>query len=167
MASDYLLQIDGIDGESTDDRHKGALEIDSFSWGVTQLTTVGGTGGGASAGKASFQDFHFTKLIDKASPKLFLACASGQHIKNATLFVRKASSERADDFYRVTFSDILVSSYQSSGASGGVEGTSSVPVDQFALNYAKIEFSYTPQKPDGTLGAPIATSWDLKLNKGA
>lgn len=164
MASDYLLEIDGIEGESTGDKHKGALDIQSFSWGLTQLTAL--AGGGAGAGKPSFQDIHFTKLVDKSSPKLFLACASGQHIKKATLVVQKAG-EKPQEYYRVTLENVLVSSYQSSGASGGSAGVASaIPVDEFAMNYAKIEFSYRVQKPDGTLGEPVVASWDLKQNRG-
>ncbi len=165
MASDYLLEIDGILGESTDDKHRGWLEIESFSWGLTQLTAL--AGGGAGAGKPSFQDIHFTKLVDKSSPKLFLACASGQHIKKATLVVRRSGRERLE-YYKVTLEEVLVSSYQSSGASGGSAGVpAAVPVDEFAMNYAKIEFSYRPQNTDGTLEQPVIASWDLKQNRGA
>ncbi len=165
MASDYLLEIDGIEGESTDDKHRGWLEIEAFSWGLTQLTAL--AGGGAGAGKPSFQDIHFTKLVDKSSPKLFLACASGQHIKKATLVVRRAGKE-LQEYYKVTLEDVLVSSYQSSGASGGPAGVAAaVPIDEFAMNYAKIEFSYRAQKPDGTLEQPVVASWDLRQNRGA
>lgn len=165
MASDYLLEIDGIVGESTDDRHRGWLEIESFSWGLTQLTAL--AGGGAGTGKPSFQDIHFTKLVDKSSPKLFLACASGQHIKKATLVVRRSGQER-QEYYKVTLEDVLVSSYQSSGAAGGSAGVGgAVPVDEFAMNYAKIDFSYRVQKPDGSLEPPVVASWDLKQNRGA
>lgn len=160
MASNYFLEIEGIEGESADDKHKGALEIESFSWGLTQLGSFAGRGGGA-AGKASFQDFHFTKLVDKASPKLFFACASGEHIKKATLFVRK-SGERHLDYYQVSLQDVLVSSYQSAGADGNI---GAVPVDSFALNYAKIVFSYTPQNGDGTALPAVQAGWDLIQNK--
>ena len=159
MASDFFLKLEGIDGESTDDKHKGELDIESFSWGVTQLGT-GGYGGGGGAGKASFQDMHFTTKVGKGSPKLFLACATGEHIKKATLTVRKAGKEQ-QEYYKVTLSDCLVSSYQSGDAAGGT----AVPTDQFALNFAKIEFEYKPQKADGSLDAAVKTGYDLGTNK--
>ena len=75
-AVDYFLKIDGIDGESVDSKHAGAIEPLSFSWGLSQAGSFA-TGGGAGAGKVQFQDFHFTSNTSKASPKLMLACASG------------------------------------------------------------------------------------------
>lgn len=159
MASDYLLKIDGIKGESTDAKHKDEIEIESFSWGATQPGTFS-SGGGGGAGKVSFQDLHLTTRVSVASPNLMIACATGQHIKVATLTVRKAGKEQ-QEYYIVKLSDNLVSSYQS----GGSEGSNALPVDQFSLNFAKIEFEYKSQKPDGTLGAPVKGGWDLKANK--
>src|SRR5215216_4001780 len=96
-ASDYLLEIEGVKGESSDKKHPGTIEVESFSWGVTNSGShAGGAGGGA--GKASFQDVHFTSSVNKSSPLLMLACASGQHIKKAVLFVRKQGAEQ-QDFY--------------------------------------------------------------------
>jgi len=159
VASDYLLKLDGIKGESTDAKHKDEIEIESFSWGATQLGTFA-TGGGGGAGKVSFQDIHFTTRASVASPNLMVACATGQHIKEATLTVRKAGKE-AQEYYLVKLSEALVSSYQS----GGSEGSNALPVDQFSLNFAKIEFEYKAQKPDGTLGASVKGGYDLKANK--
>ena len=157
MASDYLLKLEGIKGESLDAKHKDEIEIESFSWGATQPAAVASGGGGA--GKVSFQDIHFTARVNVASPNLMVACASGQHIKEATLTVRKAGRDQLE-YYIVKLSDNLVSSYQS----GGVEGSNALPVDQFSLNFAKIEFEYKSQKPDGTLGAPVKGGYDLKQN---
>jgi len=159
MASDYLLKIDGIDGESNDSKHKGEIEIQSFSWGVSNGGShSGGSGGGA--GKASFQDVHFTTVVNKSSPKLMLACATGEHIKKAVLTVRKQGKDQ-QEFYVIAISDLLVSSYQS----GGHEGSGALPTDQFSLNFTKIEFDYKEQKADGTLGGSIKTGYDVKTNK--
>ena len=50
LAAGYL-KLGGIKGESTDDKHKGQIEILSWSWGETNATHAGGGGGGA--GKVS------------------------------------------------------------------------------------------------------------------
>ena len=158
MATDFLLEIDGIKGESKDKVHKDTIEVDSFSWGVSNAGShASNTGGGA--GKASFQDIHFTSQVAKASTNLAQACASGKHIKKAVLFVRK-QGEQQKDYYVVTLEDLLVSSYQSGDAVGG----SSIPTDQFSLNYAKIKFEYKPQKADGDLDAAMTMTWDIKAN---
>jgi len=113
---DYYLKIDGIAGESTDEHHKEELDVFSWSWGVTQTGTMAhGSGGGE--GKSSFSDFNFTHHVDKASPVLLKACATGTHIKEATLTARKSGGETQQEFLKLTISDVLVSSYRNSGAS--------------------------------------------------
>lgn len=158
MAVDYFLKIDGIEGESTDDKHKNEIDILSWSWGETQSGSHA-YGGGGGAGKVNMQDFSFAMNVNKASPKLLLACANGEHIKQALLVCRKAGKEQ-QEYLKVKFSDLLVSSFQTGGSTGEV-----VPVDQISLNFAKIEYEYYPQKKDGSLDAKVVTGWDLKANK--
>lgn len=158
MANDFLLEIDGIKGESKDSKHKDTIEVQSFSWGVANAGTYA-SGSGGGAGKASFQDMHFTSTVGKASATLAQYCASGKHIKKAVLYVRKQGEDQKD-YYVVTLEDLLVSGYQSGDSAGG-----SLPTDQFSLNYAKIKYEYKMQKADGTLDAPITMTWDLKTNK--
>jgi len=156
-AVDYFLKIEGVDGESTDDIHKGWIEIDSYSWGETNRGAMA-TGGSAGAGKVYMQDFHFTKKLDKASPVLMQACAQGEHFKMATLVAIKESQGR-QEFLKVTLTDVMISSYRTGGSSG------EVPTDQFSMNFAKIEYEYMPMNPDGSLGEAVKASWDLKANK--
>jgi type VI secretion system secreted protein Hcp len=168
MAVDYFLKIDGIQGESLDAKHPGEIEIESFSWGLTQ-TGGNSAGGGGGAGKAQFRDVSFVALITKASPLLFLGCASGNHFKSSVLTVRKPG-ESQTEFYTLTFEDVVISSYQqgssqapgASQAPGGVQGD--VPVDQFSFNFSKIEVVYRPQRADGALDAPVRAGWDVKNN---
>jgi type VI secretion system secreted protein Hcp len=160
MASDYLLEIDGIKGESKDSKHKGEIELESYSWGVSQ-TGSPGRGGGGGAGKTVFQDFHFTTRLSSAGPQLFLACATGQHIKKAVLTVRKAGKEQ-QEYYKVTLTDCLVTEYQQATPADSSDTT---PVDQFHINFSKIELEYRPQRDDGSLDAPVKAGYDLAQNK--
>ena len=156
---DYFLKIDGIQGESADAKHKGEIDVESWSWGESQGGTMA-FGGGGGAGKVSMQDFHFVMKVNKATPKLLIACATGEHIKKAELTCRKAGKEQ-QEFLKYTFTDILISSYQTGGAASG----SVIPNDQISFNYAKIEVEYKEQKPDGTLGGPVKVGYDVKSNK--
>ena len=156
---DYFLKIEGVEGESADHKHKGEIQLESFSWGESQ-TGTGSHGGGHGAGKVQMQDFHFTMKMNKASPKLFLACASGEHIKKAVLVARKAGKDQ-QEYYQVTFSDLLVSSYTTGGSAHG----ETVPTDQISINFAKVEIEYKEQKADGSLGSPVKAGWDVKTNK--
>lgn len=159
MAVDFFLRIDGIEGESTDSKHKGEIDVMSWSWGASN-TGMAGVGGGAGAGKATIQDLHFTTKLSKASPRLFLACASGQHLKQAKLSAVKAGAKQAE-FLTITLNEVLVTSYQT----GGSEAADIVPMDQVSLNFAKLKYEYRAQKADGSLEPPVSAGFDVKTNK--
>ena len=156
---DYFLKVDGVPGESQDALHKGQIDILSWSWGETQ-SGARSAGGGSGAGKVNFQDVNFTAGMSSASVNLFKFCATGQHPKSAVLTARQAGKSQ-QDFYTITFTDVVVSSYQT----GGNRASSTLPVDQFTFNFGKVEIEYKTQKADGSTGASTKAGWDLKLNK--
>ena len=156
---DYFLKLDNIPGESKDDKHPDEIQLESWSIGATNQGT-GEAGGGSGAGRSDFQDMHCTARMSKASPKLFLACATGQAIDKGVLVCRKAGKD-PQEYLKITLEKVFVSSYQTGGT-----GADIVPMDQFSLNFAKIEKSYAPQKDDGSLDSPIVHNYDLKKNKG-
>ena len=161
MASDYLLELEGIKGESQDSKHKECIEIDSFSWGFTNAGSMGrGSGGGT--GKVQFQDIHFTKQTDKSTPLLVNAACINQPIKKAVLYARKAGGKAGQvEYYKITLTDSIVSGYQSSGNAGD----SSIPNDQFSLNFSKFKLEYCPQKPDGSLEGAVMAEYDRNKNQ--
>jgi type VI secretion system secreted protein Hcp len=158
VAVDYFLKIDGVPGESPDAKHKGEIQLESFSWGETN-PGGGGMGGGGGAGKVQMQDLVVTMLVSKASPKLMLACATGKHYKEAVLTVRKAGKSQ-QEFLIFKFKDVIVTSYQTGGSA-----QSDLLVDQASLGFSTIQLDYRPQKADGSLDAAVKAGWDLKQNK--
>jgi type VI secretion system secreted protein Hcp len=172
---DAFLKLDGIKGESADAKHKGEIDILSFSWGMSQ-TGVSSTGGGGGAGKVKVNDIAFTKKTDASSPLLMLNCANGAHIKEANFVVRKAGGEQLE-YLKIKLTDVLVSSYKPHGmedaaddwearAQGVKAPADEIPMDQFSLNFAKVEYSYQPQGADGKAqGGPILAGWDVKANQ--
>jgi type VI secretion system secreted protein Hcp len=158
VAVDYFLKIDGVPGESADAKHKGEIQLESFSWGETN-PGGGGMGGGGGAGKVQMQDLVVTMLVSKASPKLMLACATGKHYKEAVLTVRKAGKSQ-QEFLIFKFKDVIVTSYQTGGSA-----QSDLLVDQASLGFSTIQLDYRPQKADGSLDASVKAGWDLKQNK--
>jgi type VI secretion system secreted protein Hcp len=156
-AIDYFLKLDGISGESKDSKHKGEIEVLSFSFGETQ-SRPSGTGGGGGSGKVKMSEFSFTARTTKASPQLFLSCAQGKHLKEAVLTVRKAGGSQ-QEYLIIKLNDVLVSAY----ALGSAEGESE-PHDAFSLNFIKLSYDYKPQKADGSLDAPVHAGWDLSKN---
>jgi type VI secretion system secreted protein Hcp len=161
MAYDAFLKFEtpGVDGESTDDKHKGEIEIASFSFGVTHAQTVGSATGGAGGGRAQMQDIHFTKDVDKSSAVLFQHCAVGTHFDKATLSVRKAGGSQME-YLKYVMQTVFVTSYQV-GTSHGQE----TATEQFSLAVGKVSYDYTPQKPDGSPGASVHGGWDALANK--
>ncbi|NNF00948.1 MAG: type VI secretion system tube protein Hcp [Pyrinomonadaceae bacterium] len=156
--SDFFLKIEGVEGESSDDKHKKEIDVLSWSWGETNAGSQH-FGGGGGAGKVSMQDFNFVTKFNKASPKLMLACATGEHIPSAVLTCRKAGGKQ-EEFFIIKFTDLLISSYQTGGSDGDL-----VPMDQISFNYTKIEFDYKMQDAKGGLESSIKAGYDLKLNK--
>ncbi|WP_051366662.1 Hcp family type VI secretion system effector [Hamadaea tsunoensis] len=127
-----FLKIDGIPGSSADARHKGEIEILSYSFGVANSGSS--TGGGGGAGKAVFQDLHVTKHVDVASPKLFLATANGTHLDHVVLTVERAR-RTGQPLLQVTLENVLVSSFANGGGAGAE------PVEQVSFTYQQITYN--------------------------
>ena len=158
MASDIFAKIGDIKGESLDSKRKDEVEVLSWSWGVQQTGTMA-HGGGGGEGKASFNDFNFTHHVDKASPVLLKACATGNHIKEATITVRKAGKEQ-HEFLIIKMNDVLIT-----GVGMNNSGDAAATVEDVAMQFAKVDLEYKAQKADGTLDAGIHFKYDIKTNK--
>ena len=157
MAADIFAKIGDIKGESVDDKHKNEIDVLSWSWGVTQSGSMG-HGGGGGEGKAHFNDFNFTHNVDKASPVLLKACATGEHIKEATITVRKAGKGQ-QEFLIIKMNDVIITGVSLNDNS---EGETSESV---SMVFAKVDLEYKPRKADGSLDAGIHFKFDLKTNK--
>ena len=138
MAVDYFLKIDGIAGESVDVKHKNEIQLEAFTWGAMNDPGPGmGFGGGGGAGKVRLQDFSL-----------------------ATFTARRAGKAQ-QEFLVYKFTDVLVSSYQTSGTDDVI------PLDQISIAFGKVEMEYKAQKADGSLDAGISAGWDVVQNKSA
>jgi len=157
---DYFLKIDGVKGESQDDKHKNEIHVSSFSFGVTNSGT-GGSNLGSGGGRSNIQDMHFTKTVDSASPNLFIACATGKHFDKATVTVRRAG-ENPQEYLIYELTEAYISSITTSGHEGGGLAQESV-----SLNFSKIKMTYTPQNADGSPGAKNEKTYDVKANKAS
>ena len=157
MAADIFAKIGDIKGESLDSKHKDEIEVLSFSWGVTNARSLS-SGSGGGEGKATFHDLTFIHSIDKASPLLMKACATGTHLKEATITQRKAGKGQ-QDYFIVKMSDVMITGVTHAGETGQ-PGSESV-----TFAFAKVDLEYKPRKADGSLDAGIHFKYDLKANK--
>ena len=158
MASDTFAKIGDIKGESIDDKHKDEVEMLSWSWGLSKEASGPVPGGGEATGRTSFKDLQFTHVVDKASPQLMTACATGQHIKDATITVRKAGKAQ-QEFLIIKMNDVVITSV-------ALASTGEPPLENVTLQFAKIDLEYRPQKADGSLDAGVHFKYDLKTQKG-
>ena len=159
MAMDQFLKIEGIQGESRDDKHKNTIDVLAWSWGMSQAGSFGGAGGGGS-GKVAVQDLSVTKFIDKSSPDLMLHCCSGKHIPTCVLTVRKAGGDSPLEYLTIKMSDVIITSVSTGGSGGEDKLTENV-----TLNFGKVEVAYKEQTERGGVGATPKMGWDVKANK--
>ena len=158
MASDIFAKLGDIKGESLDDKHKDEVEVMSYSWGVSNAGSMQyGSGGGE--GKASFHDLSITHKVDKASPVLMQYCATGVHLKEATITHRKAGKGQ-QEYLVIKMNDVIIT-----GVSHGGSNSDGIMQEQVSFNFGKVALEYKPQKPDGTLDAGIHFKYSLKERK--
>ena len=139
------MKIDGVEGSSTSENFRSFFDIYSYSWGVSQ-TATSGHGGGGGAGKVSMNDIHFSKPAGTASPKLMLFCCNGKHFPKATMVVTRTMEGQESPYMQFELENVLISSYQTGGDSGGA-----VPTESLSLNFTKITYKHTTMNPGGGL----------------
>jgi type VI secretion system secreted protein Hcp len=149
-----FLTLDSIEGDSKDARHAREIDVTAWSLGVTNSETTY-SGGGGGMGRADFTDLAVTKLLDKASPALMLAVASGRHIRSGTLTVT-SGGPRPLDYLVIGLEDVLVTSCLLADTADADR-----PAENVGLAFAKIHVTYTQPSPTGGAGAVSEFTWDL------
>lgn len=153
VADSWFLKIDGIEGESTDERHRGEIDVLEWSWGVAQPNARPGSG--AASGRPTFQDFEFVARISKASPTLFASCATGAHHRSAVLSGVHPGAQSQPEFLRYELTDVLVTAVHHD------DDQAAVPTERFSLSYRRIQMTYRLPSPTGGPSAPIQAGFDL------
>lgn len=156
---DFLLQLEGIKGESRDAKFPDQIEVESWSFGLSQTGSFGYGGSGGGSGKVQFEDLNFVTKMSCASPRMQTACVSGEHIPKAILTCRKAGGAGMV-FYTVTLTDVIISGYTVKAQ----DEAARLPLDYVTLNFAKIEVAYAQQGGSGGVGAAVKAGWDLNRN---
>jgi type VI secretion system secreted protein Hcp len=161
MAIDVYLQIDGIKGESMDDKHKDWIECKSVSWGVTQpKSATASTGGGHTAERAEMTDIMITKLADLATPILLQTCAAGKTIPKAKLeFMRADGNGDRVKYFEIQLENVLIGEISPSVSEGDFMH------ENVGLKFSKVKYMYTQQKVSGGAGGNTSGGWDLATNK--
>jgi len=156
---DMFLKLDGINGESQDNTHKNEIQLYSFTFGVNNQG-AGGFGKGSGASKSDVHDVVVTKLTDLATTPLMKACATGKTIGDALITIRKAGGDTPVEYLKVDLKEVFVSQFHVGATDSG-----GIAQETVGLNFAQVEFHYTPQEADGTAGATVSGGYDIKQNQ--
>jgi len=158
--ADTYLKIDGITGESDDDKHPNEIVVSSWSWGANHSGSAQSqVGKGGGSGRVVVRDLQITKAMDKSSPVIAQSCASHKHFPTATLTCR-VQGDTPLEYLVIKFSDVVISSIHWNGHDGGGK-----PSENVTLSFAKYEMDYTPQMADGSGGPKVHGGWDIQQNK--
>lgn len=156
MAVDYFLKLDTVEGESTDEKHKNQIQILSFSWGASNVSSVAGTGG-SGAGKADLSDFSIMTFFDKATPKLFKNLCLGTHFKTGQVEAIKSGAD-GKPYLKLDFKELFCTSVQ-------VSASSEVPTVSVTFSYNEIKVDYMMQNEQGNLVSTGPVTFNVKQNK--
>jgi type VI secretion system secreted protein Hcp len=157
-SADIFLKLDGISGESTDQDHKGEIDVEAFTFNGKRPTS------GAGAGKVKFSALRVIKVYDASSPKLMQAAATGRHIRSAVLTFRRSGDPNGVEFLTYKLSDVVVASYQEGGANVDQRALGSLE-DEIGLNPAKVQVTEKTVNADGKAGPAVTASFDVKHGK--
>lgn len=156
---DCFLRVDGVMGDSADARHRGEIELVSWSLAMANpsAASMSATGGGAG-GRIDFQPLRVTQRVDRAVPALVQLAATGQHVPSSVLACRRPGRDTGD-YFKITLSDVLIASVRLSDAA------ETQPSAEVTLTYGRITIEFRPQLPDGNLGPPAVSGWDVRANR--
>jgi len=161
MAIDVYLHIDGIKGESMDDKHKDWIECTTVTWGVKQpRSATASTGGGHTAERCEHEEVVIDKLADLASPILLQTCSAGKTIPKAKLeFMRADGQGDRVKYFEIELENVLIGAIKPKVEEGAIIQ------EKVGLKFSKIKWKYTQQKVSGGAGGNTSGGWDLATNK--
>ena len=161
MAVDIFLGLsDGIKGEAQDAVHRDKIDVLAWNWGMTQSGTTH-AGMGAGGGKVNVQDITVTKYVDLATSDLIKRCASGAHIKNGELIVRKSGGDAPVEYLKIKMEELLITSYATGGAKDGLDRVQ----ETLTINFRRFQVTYTPQESSGVAGTEAEAGWEIAENE--
>jgi len=142
----YFLKLDGVTGDSTDAKHQGQIELNSYRLMEDEPDTTTDSGMHTELAKLGDNNLRFLADSSKASPELFAKAQSGDVIANAVLSVRKGG--KSSDYLTVKLTDVVVTSYQNSG------DDSNNGIDEVLMKYGTVQIEHNE-------GTPVKHGWDF------
>ena len=149
--------MDGIKGESPDDKHKDEIVVLSWGFGISFMHDASGPTG--RGGRSEFGNLNITKAVDLASVDLYQRCATGKPLETAVLTLQSATGDKKMDYMKIEMEDVHVTSISPSGAGDQ-------PMEGMTLSYGTIKWSYTQfDVMTGAKKGQAVKGWDLREKK--
>lgn len=147
-----FIKFDDIQGESTDKAHPSWCTAANFKWGLAKPYTPG-----APTSPTSASSLIIDKLIDRASPVLFLRCAQGTHLPTVTLELsRSTAAGTVPVFYKIVLTDVVITNITTKGDPAST--TANAPTESIELSYSTLSITYsTIDSKGGTVTQPTVT----------
>ena len=162
MANALYLKIDGAKGLSRNKGHEDEIELESYSFGASQQSTMG-SGGGGGAGKVQFDQFTFHAKVGKESPEVWFGLCQGAHIKTITLTAEKAGGGGVVKAVVIELKNCMFTHYSMSDSVGALH-----PQGGYSLDFEEAKFDYQAQDEKGAKdGAAVTHSWNSTKNSGS
>jgi len=165
MSGDFYIKFDGVDGESSDSKHQGWIELGVLSHNI-QLpfsnSSYSSTGGGTNAGRADFGFFDCVKSVDKSSVKIMEKCGTGFTIPTAEIHCCQAGDGTEKHTYLTyKLKDVIITSYSINAS----QHDDARPQETMSVAYGNIEVGYKDLTDAGKAGAEVKFQYSLKENK--
>ena len=140
-----------------DDEHKNKIQIMSWSWGASQVSSVAGTGGSGAgkAGSVRLQHHDLFRQVDARSSSS--RSVPGTHIKTGTMSAIKSGAD-GKPYLKVDFKELFVSGLQ-------ISGSSEIPTVSLSFTYNEIKIDYSTQDEKGNLTSTGPVTYNTKENK--
>jgi type VI secretion system secreted protein Hcp len=167
MSFEAYIKIDGIEGESTDSKHEGWIELLGYDHSAAQPTSGSESSGGyLTTGKVELSKFKLVKTIDLATPVIYKHCTNATPIPTITMEVCRAAGDK-EVYYTVVLTNCVVTSIQNGGTAKGAKA-SPLPIETVEVGYAEIKWTYTQtDHATGAQGGVTEASWNVTTNVSA
>ena len=168
MANAIFFKFDGLDGECRESQHEKWIQVESFSHHLAAMidrSATSGTGG-HSVGTAEHGDISFSKVMDSSSMPIYAKCCAGKSFDQVDIELMTSSSGTEATPNQRILKIVLKKVYIASVSYSDGAGSTGRPMENIALNYRFIEWTYTPYGDDGSSLGDITKYWNLETNTG-
>jgi type VI secretion system secreted protein Hcp len=154
------LQVDGIQGDATQEQHKKWMDIEAIHWNVARnMNTSAGSAANREASEPTVSEVILTKVSDSSSTKLFQEACAGRTGKKAVIHL-VTTGNPGNTYVEYNLENTLIASYS-------IDSNGDRPVETIKLNFTKIEVKYTPYDDQNNSQSPMIASYDLATTKAA